>query len=140
MLCLVINSLVMIHSKTYSLYNSSVLIATSNAKFPWFTLPTWQYTRTLIPVRWCKITLSRTSVRTSVRLQGDVRLHYQKKKIHNEHSVFFFTIRCKMLDIIKQTNYNCHQICRHDGWFLIQNCLQIPIHFFFNNWHVGKSY
>ena len=119
------NSLVVIHSKTYSLYNSSVLTATSNANLPWFNLPTWQYTRTLTPVKWCKITLSGTRIMIPWE---------------TVNMVYCFTIRCKMFHIIKQANHNCHQICRHYWWFLVWNCLQIPIYFFFNNWHVGKSY
>ncbi len=122
---LAIVNLVVIHRRTYSLYNSSVFTATSNANFPWFAVPTWEYTRTLIPVWKCKITMSTTK---AVLSQDTMNMVYD------------FTIRCMIFHIIKQSNNNCHQICRHYWRFLIWNCLQMPIHFFFNDWHVGKSY
>lgn len=77
------------------------------------------------------------SLCTSKLRQG---LHCATHTLKRDWKMEYGTVRCMIFHIIEQTNDNCHQIRRHDRWFLIVNSLNNAIPFFFNNWHIGKSY
>lgn len=63
--------------------------------------------------------------------------HNHNKQLKSEYN---FTISCMIFHKIKQTNYNCHQICRHERRFQIRNSFRISIHCLLNDRHIRKSH